>query len=89
MPEEHLDIQQLTTRIPFSRRTIEYLIASDQWIEGVHAKRFFLWTRVEAWIRGELAVWAHRLYSQAKRNAAKRKIAFELSPDELAQIVVA
>ena len=62
MTDEYLDIDQLTARIPFSKRTIEQEIARGNLIEGVHfwrptripkGKRIFFMSAIEKWLRGQ------------------------------------
>jgi hypothetical protein len=61
MIDEYLSIQQLTQRIPLSKRTLEFEIASGRLVEGVHfrrptgprGKRIFFMSAIEKWLKGQ------------------------------------
>jgi hypothetical protein len=61
MTDEYLSIEQLTLRIPLSKRTLELEIASGRLLEGVHfrrptgprGKRIFFMSAIEKWLKGQ------------------------------------
>lgn len=61
MTEEYLDLNQLTQRVPLSKRTIKEQIAAGKLVEGVHFRRptgpggkmIFFMSAVDKWLKGQ------------------------------------
>jgi len=61
MIDEYLDLNQLTQRIPLSKRAIQEQIAAGNLIEGVHfrrptgpgGKKIFFMSAIEKWLKGQ------------------------------------
>jgi hypothetical protein len=58
---EFIDLNELTRRVPLSKRTIMDQIAQGRLLEGVHFRRptgpggklIFFWSAIELWVKGQ------------------------------------